>query len=607
MIVVFLRAKPILMKKSLILSLALLFATFACKKDPSGEISINPEEFRPLYEVMQTLSLMESTILQLSKDGASNEEVLNKAANVLRNRPEVSKVVVADSVYAFITLTSGLKTIYSLIPVDENGVPITRGGSTSGGGLFKKLAGGDCSNDIENRKILLFNAEPSFDTERSTRAVIEDNAEKYDLELTRLYYQQCTYDKLTTFGNYGLVIINTHGHPNGFLLGDTVPKSIQDASLSLEEFAKRLNADQDKRLTDLLQLSLHLSIVKQKKFDPNVPIHQSTHLDADDYKMSVTAKAIAQLNLQNTIVFGNMCFSGFSNTSRIALDDLPILTAWQQTNVRAYFGYQAAAGVSRTVSDQFARQMELKFYEALFNDADSTGSAHLDAQGNEYADSFVRDFDKRWYNTYGDLYLRQFFANDYCYQEGCSDTILIDPRDQQSYKVVCIGNQTWMAENLNYAGAGLCFDQNSSDCSFYGRMYTIQETTNRKLSSPGSRTQGICPKGWHVPTKEEFDELFEYVGGESVAGKKLKADTLWPGVYHDPYKFRILPSGRGVNGVNTTLNAGSALFWTATTYVSSIDTAFGMIDFHHGTEYPTYRGERSGGVIHNLACRCVKD
>ena len=593
------------MKKNLFLFLVVLFASLACKKDPSGEISLNPQEVRPLYEVMQTLSHMESTVLQLSKDGVANEQVLNQAANMIRNRPEVSEVVVADSVYAFITLKSGLKTTYSLIPVDENGAPITRGGNNSGGGLFKKLAGGDCSNDIENRKILLFNAEPSFDTERSTRAVIEDNAKKYDLELTRLYYRQCTYEKLTTFGEYGLVIINTHGHPNGFLLGDTVPKSIQDASLTLEEFAKRLNADQDKRLTDLLQLNLHLSIVKQKKFEPNVPIHQSTHLDADDYKMSVTAKAIAQLNLQNTIVFGNMCFSGFSNTSRIALNDLPILTAWQQTNVRAYFGYQAAAGVSRTVSDQFARQMELKFYEALFNDADSTGSAHLDPQGQEYADNFVRDFDKRWYNTYGDLYLRQFFAKDYCYQEGCSDTILTDPRDQQTYKIVCIGNQTWMAENLNYAGSGLCFDKNSSDCSFYGRMYTIEETTNRKLSSLGSRTQGICPNGWHVPTKEEFDELFEYVGGINVAGAKLKSDTLWPGVYKDPYNFRILPAGRGKNGINTSLNAGNAVFWTSSTYVSSSDTIYTLVDFHHGSEKPTYSGARDES--YNLACRCVKD
>ena len=156
------------MKKTLLLFLALSLMSLACKKESSDDKSINAEEARPLYEVMQTLSQMESTVLQLSRDGASNEEVLNKAANVLRNRPEVSKVVVADSVYAFITLTSGLKTTYSLIPVGENGVPITRGGSTSGGGMFKMLAGGDCSNDIENRKILLFNAEPSFDTERST-------------------------------------------------------------------------------------------------------------------------------------------------------------------------------------------------------------------------------------------------------------------------------------------------------------------------------------------------------------------------------------------------------------------------------------------------------
>ncbi len=600
------------MKKNLILYLAALFAAFACKKDPSGETNLNAEEVRPLYEVMQTLSQMESTVLQLSKDGVPNEQVLNQAASIIRNRPEVSKVVVADSVYAFITLKSGLKTIYSLIPVDNNGVPITRGGGASGGGLFKKLAGGDCSNDIENRKILLFNAEPTFDTERSTRAVIEDNAQKYDLELTRLYHRQCTYEKLTTFGEYGLVIINTHGHPNGFLLGDTVPKSIQDASLSLEEFAKRLNADQDKRVTDLLQLNLHLSIVKQKKFEPNVPIHQSTHLDADDYKMSVTAKAIAQLNLQNTIVFGNMCFSGFSNTSRIALDDLPILTAWQQTNVRAYFGYQAAAGVSRTVSDQFARQMELKFYEALFNDADSTGSAHLDPQGQEYADNFIRDFDKRWYNSYGDLYLRQFFANDYCYQEGCGDTILTDPRDQQTYKVVCIGNQTWMAENLNYAGAGgFCYDNNPSNCNTYGRLYYFDELfslSDTTLAVP-SKVQGACPPGWHVPSIGEWDILFNTIGGRIGGGKKLKDTITWtvnnPGT--DEFDFAALAAGTRTAKSSPSpsfFNIGvSTAFWTVSGVPgdSRIQTVSLLSDdVNQGTSLPI-------ATAAAISCRCVKD
>ena len=600
------------MKKNLLLFLAISLTSLACKKESSDDKSINAEEARPLYEVMQTLSLMESTVLQLSKDGASNEQVLNQAANIIRNRPEVSKVVVADSVYAFITLTSGLKTIYSLIPVDENGAPITRGGSTSGGGLFKKLAEGDCSYDIENRKILLFNAEPSFDTERSTRAVIEDNAQKYDLELTRLYYRQCTYEKLTTFGEYGLVIINTHGHPNGFLLGDTVPKSIQDASLSLEEFAKRLNADQDKRVTDLLQLNLHLSIVKQKKFKPNVPLHQSTHLDADDYKMSVTAKAISKLNLQNTIVFGNMCFSGFSNNSRIALDDLPILTAWQQTNVRAYFGYQAAAGVSRTVSDQFARQMELKFYEALFNDADSTGSAHLNAQGNEYADNFIRDFDKRWYNTYGDLYLRQFFANDYCYQDGCADTILIDPRDNQSYKVICVGNQTWMAENLNYAGAGgHCYDNDPANCDTYGRLYYFDELfslSDTTLAVP-SKVQGACPPGWHVPSIGEWDILFNNIGGRIGGGKKLKDTITWtvnsPGT--DEFGFAALAAGARTaksSPAPSFFNIGASTgFWT----VSGVpgDSRIYNIsilsdDVNQGTSLPI-------ATAAALSCRCVKD
>ena len=77
------------------------------------------------------------------------------------------------------------------------------------------------------------------------------------------------------------------------------------------------------------------------------------------------------------------------------------------------------------------------------------------------------------------------------------------------------------------------------------------------------RRQGICPNGWHLPTRAEWKTLEETAGGKEIAGGALKSQFSWDadGEGTDNYLFEALPSGSGTkNGVRYV--GRSAYFWT---------------------------------------------
>lgn len=134
-----------------------------------------------------------------------------------------------------------------------------------------------------------------------------------------------------------------------------------------------------------------------------------------------------------------------------------------------------------------------------------------------------------------------------------------DHRDGNVYQTIGIGYQVWMSENLKYnTNEGIWIDD--SDTSFvntYGHLYDWKTACK------------VCPKGWHLPNNNEWEELVNFLGGESIAGSKIKDTLLWNSPNYEATNsvgFSALPSGfRSLGGVN--YNIGSMTgFWSSTGY-----------------------------------------
>jgi uncharacterized protein (TIGR02145 family) len=158
----------------------------------------------------------------------------------------------------------------------------------------------------------------------------------------------------------------------------------------------------------------------------------------------------------------------------------------------------------------------------------------------------------------------------------------VDSRDGQTYKTVTIGTQTWMVQNLNFkTDSSYCYGDEEKNCDKYGRLYTWAAAVGkaedecgraRECNLPPGHVQGVCPEGWHLPSKVEWETLFAAVGGEYTAAKVLKSISGWKdnGNGTDDVGFFVLPAGNGIRRQNLDKEEWyrgegySADFWSAT-------------------------------------------
>ncbi len=252
-------------------------------------------------------------------------------------------------------------------------------------------------------------------------------------------------------------------------------------------------------------------------------------------------------------------------------------------------------------------------------------------------------------NSYTTYYYRAYATNSAgtAYGEVRSFITLgsfIDSRDGNTYTFVRIGNQTWMAENLRYAGSiplgstgcdSGCSSRTekyryrpdgiSENVATYGYLYNWTAAMNGTSSSGSnpSNRRGICPDGWHLPSTAEWTQLTDYLSSNSEyqcgetntnIAKSLAATNAWPNLdYHacsvsynisenNSSGFAALPAGlykgKLFDGIGY-----STFFWT-TTQDGSIDYYAYCRKLTYTEEYVTSSTIDKG---YGLSVRCVKN
>ena len=204
---------------------------------------------------------------------------------------------------------------------------------------------------------------------------------------------------------------------------------------------------------------------------------------------------------------------------------------------------------------------------------------------------------------------------------------MTDDRDGKVYRTVEIGDQVWMAENLNYSdsvktpslkGHSLCYRSNAEYCDVAGRLYfwaaaidsvkLANDADNPldcgygKICTLPDTVYGICPPGWHLPSNVDWETLLTAVGGQSTAGKLLKSQVGWndDGNGTDAFGFSALPAaGWFSNGFQYDGNYTS--FWSASENGTSSAYCLDLL-YDRENASPVTSSKAFGHSV-----RCVKD
>ncbi len=587
-------------KLGLLFTVILLVYASGCKKDEPQSIALE-ENVKEVYILhRQIAEQYEATLADYDMADFDDFVHSDELALWIEQLPDVASVEFTIPGVFGITHANGLKSAMVFSREQSEAALITRGAGSSGPMNHYKTSSEE--KKITNKKALVILAhakdfyapyciEPGAKHIQDVIDLMEGGDVSLDVTL-RVNEGIAAYRDLSDFS---FIIVNTHGsHDGSFSTGKPVFEDILVANADLE-----VSSGMDDISSDLRENRIIITSYWNYDTDRQIQVKYASY--------TITKEYVANQNWQfdNGVFVGNYCFSG-ANFGQMG----DVLAT---KGMKSFYGYGHPTGLAWEVTNGAAWACEDTVIRSLIYDIDSTGIAHL-ANGT----SLIRDV-LYWSQINVGKRLQRFAERYFIFEpqpfehwldpgyeyENC-ETEFTDQRDGKTYAATCIGDQVWMAENLNFAGTGICYDGNPNSCATFGRLYTWNELTGGVSSDAvPSGVQGICPEGWHVPSMAEWEQLIAFAGGQSEAGRRLKANSpLWvdsePNT--DDYGFAALPAGR-CDGSDCYNEDDEVNFWTSSSYGTG-SPAVPRYIFLQGIDYIA---TNSGFEYNRFSCRCVKD
>jgi len=221
----------------------------------------------------------------------------------------------------------------------------------------------------------------------------------------------------------------------------------------------------------------------------------------------------------------------------------------------------------------------LEVYEAdkKFTQFIATGDVGLNISGGNSKKIFFKPFDEI-FSCFNCIY--RLIVNP------SSNESFIDPRDNTEYAIKRIAGRIWMTENMNFnSGTG-------SEKGKYGYYYTWDAAMS------------VCPFGWSLPSKYEWEKMISYFGGADAAGKNLKSKESWLGWYTstDLGGFNALASGFKNENKKTQDVGEIGSWWTSDSESNISAVSFFLLNSSDGAFF------NNSSLKNTLrAVRCIKN
>lgn len=625
----------------------------ACKKDKKNP---DPKGGGPSEDPAVNISTMMNTsggatlkYQEALEAGGDSVDAFLAMGQWLLQQPNVEKVTVMGLSIMNVYYNSGLQSIINIQNMAADGTAYTRGGGNGSGGsssragmAFRNLARTTADNYvIGNKKVLILSPYDNEFYNNGYPFLNKFQTGKHKLEVKYIKETDVTLSTLNSMQDYGLIILNTHGLPQGF----QIRHKVQELDLPHDAGS---NIYTDKLVRDMFSDANGLPMDRVINGDliMTIIIYQYDNNPKKVFvseKITVTDKYVRTLPaLNKAVVFGNYCFSGWTAPNSMAGN---MAQAFKSIGAISYYGYAYLDGTSAPVFNPFAKAMEDTLITSLTN-GDSTGLAHLEnndllqtsiAEERMQPEEIALTIDMtrggltfqvtKEPDPQGNepLFFLHYDDKRYSYNE-CGT--ITDKRDGEVYQVACIGDQQWMAENLRYNASGsVALDNDNSTVAKLGRLYKFMTVTDgagiSAQTGPGPR--GICPEGWHLPSKEDYDKLvanLNKLGPANEHGVMLKSKKGWDEPSQDenhPRRnltgFNALPVGIGKDAAAGLMffYQGERLEIWATSRLDNVTkpNTTGMISLvQYGIHLDATFNELGPGMNADItyhSCRCVKD